>query len=113
MSTKSDKAHLTLREYHVRARLIGALRLFVSGGHDARSALHAAGWSSPKCFYRSLLRVTGMSVGQIRALDSESVLRLVALPGAKQQTAGPRLGRTPHAPQTEIGLSPPDPIDCK
>ena len=79
---------VTLREYHVRARLIQALRFFLSDGHDARSALHAAGWSSPKCFYRLLLRVTGRSVRQIRALDSESVLRLVALPGAKQQGAG-------------------------
>jgi methylphosphotriester-DNA--protein-cysteine methyltransferase len=79
---------VTLREYHLRSRLIEALRLFVSGRRDARSALHAAGWSSPKCFYRSVLRVTGMSVRQIRELDSKTVLRLVALPGARRQQKG-------------------------
>jgi AraC-like DNA-binding protein len=71
---------LTPREYHVRARLLEALRLFVSGRHDARSALHAAGWSSPKCFYRSLLHVSGKSMREVRELDPEAVLRLVVLP---------------------------------
>jgi len=85
---------ISLREYHVRARLIEALRMFVSDGHDARSALHAAGWSSPKCFYRTLLRVTGMSVRQIRSLDSRSVLRLVALPVRKPHQKGTGVSRS-------------------
>lgn len=79
---------LTPREYHVRTRLIEALRLFVSGRHDARSALHAAGWSSPKGFYRSLLRVTGKSMREVRELDSEAVVGLVVLPTARRHRTG-------------------------
>lgn len=78
---------LTPHEYHVRARLIEALRLFVSGRHDARSALHAAGWSSPKGFYRSLLCVTGKRMSEIRELDSDTVLGLVVLPARRAVTS--------------------------
>lgn len=71
---------MSMREYHVRARLERAVALHCEGACDARSALFEAGWSSPKNFYRAARQVTGMSVRQLRALPPERLARAVALP---------------------------------
>ncbi len=71
---------VSMREYHVRARLERAVALHCEGAYDARSAIFAAGWSSPKNFYRAVRQVTGMSVRQLRTLPPERLARAVALP---------------------------------
>lgn len=71
---------LSVHRYHQRARLADTMRLLASGSHDVRSALYAAGWSSPKSLYRAAIDVTGMSLHLLRDLPPDECERRVALP---------------------------------
>jgi hypothetical protein len=52
-------------------------------GHDRRAKIVFRDWSSPKNFYRAALRLTGMSVHELRSARREDIRRILALPAAR------------------------------
>lgn len=71
---------LSVRGYLGRARLADAMRLLASGSHDVRSALHTAGWSSPKSLYRAAVEVCGTPLSELRQFSPGALDRVLALP---------------------------------
>jgi AraC-like DNA-binding protein len=71
---------LSVRAYLSRVRLADAMRLLASGSHDVRSALHTAGWSSPKSLYRAAVDVCGTPLHELRRLPPGALDRVLALP---------------------------------
>jgi AraC-like DNA-binding protein len=72
------KYGMTLREYHLRARVSAALTLMAAGTRKTGAIAVLVGYSGETNFYRAVRRFTGCTPGRLREYPAEKLLELAA-----------------------------------
>ncbi len=76
---------VTIRSYHIRVRVLEAIKRLHDRRFDGRSLAAAVGYGSHKNFYRAIRHVTGLSLAELRATAHAEALARAALPQPRQR----------------------------
>jgi AraC-like DNA-binding protein len=71
-----DRFGMSMRDFHTRCRIAGAISLFVSGEMKTAAVARSVGYRSEKNFYRAFRGVTGKRPGELKSISESSLRRM-------------------------------------